>query len=85
MSLTRNDSRVGLIQYAMFIFTLLFQSPVFEYCISSTPRFFLKERDRAVGLLKDDSWRWCTLCWSTKFCVVMGRCINRGRKVKAVF
>jgi hypothetical protein len=49
-------------------------------------RFFLKDQGRAVRLAKkDDSWRWCPLCRGTKLCVVIGRCLHSGKRVKVVF
>jgi hypothetical protein len=51
-----------------------------------SPRFLKPEpRGHAVELRKDDSWRWCPSCRSTKLCVVIGRCIQSGKRVKVVF
>jgi len=35
--------------------------------------------------LPNDEWRRCPLCWSTKLCVVLGRCVHSGKKVKVAF
>lgn len=32
----------------------------------------------------DDEWRRCPLCWQTKLCVALGRCVIYGKRVKAV-
>jgi len=34
--------------------------------------------------LPGDEWRRCPLCWSSKICVVVGRCVYWGRRVKVV-
>ena len=36
-------------------------------------------------LLPGDEWRRCPLCWCTKICVVLGRCVLYGGKAKVVF
>lgn len=42
-------------------------------------------RRQALNNTASNQWRWCPACHGTRVCLVIGRCVESGRRVRVAF
>lgn len=70
---TTNDSQQTYIPYSPQ------QQPASSSSISDSIR------RQALNILASNQWRWCPACHGTRVCLVIGRCVVSGRRVRVAF